>query len=60
MEEEWEHRTRLKTEEEAHLVEETRLKLEEEGLWLKSEDEARLVEDERLKSDQEEKACLNA
>ena len=39
-------------EEEAHLVEEARLKSEEEDLGLKSEDEARHVEEARLKSEQ--------
>ena len=44
----------LKVEERASIVEEARLKSEEDELWLKSEDEARLVEDTRLKSEQEE------
>ena len=38
----------MKAEEEVHLVEEARLKLEEEYLWLKSEDKARLVEEESI------------
>ena len=46
------HGRRLKAEEEARVVEEARLKLEEEDLRLKSEDESRLVEEARLKSDQ--------
>ena len=55
-----EHHTRLKAEEEARLVEESRPKLEEEGLRLRSEDEARLVEEGNMKSEQEEQARLNA
>ena len=42
---------RLKAEEEARLVEELRLKSEEEDLRLGSEDEARLVVESRLKSE---------
>ena len=49
-----EHHARLKTEEEAHLDEEARLKSKEEELRMKSEDKARLVEETRLKSEQEE------
>ena len=42
----------MKAEEESRIVEEARLKLEEEDLRLKSEYEARLIEDARLKADQ--------
>ena len=42
----------MKSEEEAHIIEEERMKLEEEGLLMKSEDEVRLVEEERLKYEQ--------
>ena len=48
----------LKAEEEARLVEEARLKSEEEDLRMKSKDEARLVEEARLNSDKEEQARL--
>ena len=47
------HSWRLKAEEEALLVEEARLKLEEEDLWLKSEDKARLFEEASMKVEQE-------
>ena len=57
-EEEEEHHTRLKAEEEAHIIEEARLKLEEEDLRLNSEDKACLFEDSRLKYEQEEQAHL--
>ena len=39
----------MKAEEEARIVKEARLKLEEDDLRLKSEDEARLVEKASLK-----------
>ena len=48
----------LEAEEEAQIVEESRLKLEEEDLRLKSEDEAHLVEEARLKSEQQEHGRL--
>ena len=50
----------MKAEEEAHLVEEARLKSEEEDLWLRYEDRYRLVEEARLKYEQEEQARLKA
>ena len=42
----------MKDEEEARIVEEASLKLEEEDLRLKSEDKARLIEEARLKYEQ--------
>ena len=48
----------MKSEEEANLVEEARLKSEEGDSRLKSEDNARLVEEERLQAEQEEQARL--
>ena len=60
VEEDEENHTWLKAEERASIVEEARLKLEEEELRLKSEDEARLVEETKLKSEQEEQARLKA
>ena len=45
------HGWRLKAEEEARIVEEARLKLEEDNLRIKSEDEAQLVEEARLKDE---------
>ena len=39
----------MKAEEEARLVEKTRLKYEEEDLWLKAKNKARLIEEEILK-----------
>ena len=42
----------MKAEEESRIVEEARLKLEEEDLRMKSEDEDRLVKEARLKADQ--------
>ena len=59
-EEEQHQHTCLKAEEEARLIEEARLDLEEEDLRLKSEDKASLVEEVRLKSEQEEQARLKA
>ena len=50
----------MKAEERASIVEEARLKSEEEELWLKSEDEARFVEETRLISEEEEQALLKA
>ena len=41
----------MKSEDEAHIFEETRLKSEEEDLRMKSEDKPRIVEEARLKSD---------
>ena len=51
---------RIEAEEEAHLVEEARLKYEEEeeDLWLKSEEEARLAEGARLKVEDHDIARL--
>ena len=49
---------RLKAEEEASIVEEARLKYEEEDLLLKAEDEALLVKEARLKVEQEEQTCF--
>ena len=54
--EEEEHHAWLKAEEESHLGEEARLKLEEEYLRLKSEDKARLVEEARPKAEKKEQA----
>ena len=51
-EEEEEKHAWLKSEEEAHIVEEARLKYEEEDLRLKYEDKARLVKEARLKDEQ--------
>ena len=52
-EEDEQNHTQLKYEEDAHLVEEDMLKLEEEeDLCLKSEDKACLVEEEILKNEQ--------
>ena len=42
----------MKAEEEARIVKEARLKLEEDDLRLKSEDKACLIEEARLKADQ--------
>ena len=53
-EEEEDQHVTLKAKEEARLVEETRLKLEEEDWRLKSEDKARLVEEARMKDEQED------
>ena len=58
-EEEGQH-IRLKTEEEARIIEEERLKSEEEDLGLKCEDEDCLVEETRLKAEQEDQARLKA
>ena len=49
----------LKAEEEARLVEESRMK-PEEYLHLDSEDKSHLVEEARLKADQEDQALLKA
>ena len=50
----------MKAKEEARLVEDARLKSEEEDLRLNYEDRARLVEEARLKAEQEEQASLKA
>ena len=57
-EEEQQQHAQLKAKEEARLVEEVRLKLEEEDLRLNSEVRARLVEEARQKVDQEYQASL--
>ena len=44
----------MKAEEESRLIEESRLKLEEEDLLLKSEDKAHLVVEASLEYEQEE------
>ena len=49
---------RLDSEEEARLVEEARLKFEEEDLRLKSEKEARLAEEAMLKVEEHQRAQL--
>ena len=60
VEDEEQQQSRLKAGEEACIVEEAGLKLEEGDLRLKSEDWARLVEEERMKAEQEGQARLKA
>ena len=50
----------MQSEEEANLVEEARLKSEEEDLRLKSEDEACLIEEAGMKYEQEDQARFKA
>ena len=59
-EEEQQQHARLKSEKEARLFEESRLKSEEDDVWLNSEDLSRLVEEARLKAEKEKQSFLKA